>query len=60
MLGYKVFTTAGLFGGCAGDFGRRLRGQGELHLLEQEQQLWLRLGVAGQNKLAPIDGTSII
>ncbi len=31
MLGYKVFTTEGLFGGCAGEFGRRLRGQGELH-----------------------------
>lgn len=39
-----------------GDFRRRLRGQTELELVDQQLQLGLGLGVAGQHDLAPVGG----
>jgi hypothetical protein len=37
-----------------GDFGRRLRGQSELELVDQQLQLGLGLGVAGEHDLASV------
>ena len=37
-----------------GDFGGRLRGQSELELVDQQLQLGLGLGVAGEHDLASV------
>ena len=53
----KVFTTSGGVGdGGGGDFGRRLRRQLQLELLDQQLEFRLGLGVAGQQQLASISG----
>ena len=51
----KVFTTSGGAGdGGGGDFGRRLRRQLQLELLDQQLEFRLGLGVTGQQQLAPV------
>ena len=40
--------------GGGGDFGPRLGGQDELHAVDEQAQLWLRLGVTGEDDLAAV------
>ena len=39
---------------CGGDFGGRLGRQGDVHAVDEQSQVALRLGVAGQYDLAPV------